>query len=915
MAESVLESFVIKLGYQIDQASAKRFITTITDGLKGVLEFSGAIMGMAVAAEEAVRRTAAQMARLSFAATMGGTTVNKLREVGYAVEAVGGSYQDLIGAQVSLNQKLTEAPWMKGMLHSMLHGHSMDMDGIIKRYHELSSGPLGEASAAAVNFSRVMREQYGVNMQIAEQSHRHWKEFADVQEHNRQVTMLFRKEMDQAEANSVKMQSSWTKLGFTVDTMWKSVTGGLSGILSHVFDKFDEWLQTSAPEINKFMEELNPLIDQITTDILNWMDDIVKHPEKVKKAWDDVKAFVTNTWDNLKQIYQVMHDAVCALAGAFHWLSEKVGGDANAAIILFLAYMGRYAIIDTFAKAVGGLASSLFGVATQGAAANGILRTMGGLLMAGGGIGAGIVGLGAVMALFYSTKDWMKKVAPISHSGPVENRPNYSDKPWYERIFGIVPGSHESTYHRGGKPPGMQQGGIVPINAHAGEMVLPSQISTGLQSLFMSGGLGDSMEDLSHWLMNDSSFQPFVTFATEVYDKLTDAFEEALVRVGGTGGGAGGGAGGDGGGASPDGGGATPDQGGPAGAGAISQKAAELISRAEGTFTKAGINYNAMYSGEMKGLTEMTIAKVMEYQRQHMGSHTPIGAFQMTRDTIADTIKALHLDPETTKFSPEVQRQLAGYLLQHRGIQPWTNQHPELMRQVKEMGAGAFETQGTGGGGSVGKFGKGSSTALLEIMNQAFTAALPSGYSVRQTSGARPGGDPSSGHYRGKAADFEIIGPDGKAIPNEGADRSGLYRKVAIQAYLAAMQKYGPEMAKQLGWGGHFGSHIHGGGAADLMHFDWLFKGIRGKIGNMYQEYNEALKLFQTQRQNMQETVRRDQSDIKYGTGLKSPTVDNSTNVTNIHGVTDPHGVARVTADLGDRRSSYRKQNQRTYVS
>jgi hypothetical protein len=30
-----------------------------------------------------------------------------------------------------------------------------------------------------------------------------------------------------------------------------------------------------------------------------------------------------------------------------------------------------------------------------------------------------------------------------------------------------------------------------------------------------------------------------------------------------------------------------------------------------------------------------------------------------------------------------------------------------------------------------------------------------------------------------------------------------------VQAYLYTMQKYGPEMAKKLGWGGHFGTDIH----------------------------------------------------------------------------------------------------------
>jgi hypothetical protein len=107
------------------------------------------------------------------------------------------------------------------------------------------------------------------------------------------------------------------------------------------------------------------------------------------------------------------------------------------------------------------------------------------------------------------------------------------------------------------------------------------------------------------------------------------------------------------------------------------------------------------------------------------------------------------------------------------------------------------------------------------------------------------------------------------------------------------------------------------------MHFDWMFKGIRGRIGNTMAEYNQALKMFQAQKEQIAHTVKSDAvvtpSQLKAGGGAQltrpQQNVDNSRNTTIIHGVTDPHGVQRVTADLGNRNDANRKRHQRTFVA
>jgi hypothetical protein len=139
---------------------------------------------------------------------------------------------------------------------------------------------------------------------------------------------------------------------------------------------------------------------------------------------------------------------------------------------------------------------------------------------------------------------------------------------------------------------------------------------------------------------------------------------------------------------------------------------------------------------------------------------------------------------------------------------------------------GSGPTAGGGGkaAGDLSKL-KGVDPRLLDV-TQAAAQYLPPGYTIKPTSGVRPGD--SGAHGRGLATDWQIYGPDGKPIPNKGADTTGLYRRWARGVYTEAIRKYGKDFAGKLGYGGAFGTQKGGGGVPDLMHMDlW---GPRGRM-------------------------------------------------------------------------------------
>ncbi|HEV7909589.1 MAG TPA: hypothetical protein VGP28_00495 [Methylocella sp.] len=98
-------------------------------------------------------------------------------------------------------------------------------------------------------------------------------------------------------------------------------------------------------------------------------------------------------------------------------------------------------------------------------------------------------------------------------------------------------------------------------------------------------------------------------------------------------------------------------------------------------------------------------------------------------------------------------------------------------------------------------------------------AHLPAGYRVEPFSGYSPThGSAGSKHRLGEAVDVSIIGPDGKAIPNRGADTTGMYRRLARYTYGEMLKRY-PELAPRFAHGAQFGT-TRGSGVPDLMHYD-----------------------------------------------------------------------------------------------
>ena len=88
---------------------------------------------------------------------------------------------------------------------------------------------------------------------------------------------------------------------------------------------------------------------------------------------------------------------------------------------------------------------------------------------------------------------------------------------------------------------------------------------------------------------------------------------------------------------------------------------------------ESGGDYNAVYGqGSVPGLSDMTIAQVLDYQKQLLAQgqkSSAVGRYQFIRSTLAEEAKAAGIDINREKFTPEMQDKLILHRLKRiRGL-------------------------------------------------------------------------------------------------------------------------------------------------------------------------------------------------------------------------------------------------------
>lgn len=228
------------------------------------------------------------------------------------------------------------------------------------------------------------------------------------------------------------------------------------------------------------------------------------------------------------------------------------------------------------------------------------------------------------------------------------------------------------------------------------------------------------------------------------------------------------------------------------------------ISEAEGT-TKYG--YNTVYGGGNgvagRPLTDMTIREVMNHQADmiHNTNHSPVGRFQITRDTLNSHYKNAGLSLDS-KFDQSAQNKLALSIADKQGVKPtvWAgfNNNPGALSRAKQAysainqatpSQASYATSGSGSGITYNirdrTSSKGLTSNLMGALGGAQKAARDAGLDHIEVVAGKGQGHLS--HQQGTEADIVGYNADGskwskaqrvavaQGAAGAGANRFGFY--------------------------------------------------------------------------------------------------------------------------------------------
>jgi hypothetical protein len=917
MATDVIKSFLIGLGFKVDEEGLKKFNAAIQNVEKSAKQFAVGFSALAIGIEESIRRVGRQFENLFFLSAQLGTSANNLKSLEFAFGQIGIGADAFKGSLQSLNRLMLDSPGMKHFIAGLVPGFNaasgtaeQALGGLIDRYEQLlkmPAGPLKDAEIA--NYRDLLEKTLHVNADMIAQGARFNTERKKWAEESKKWLASIGLDADKSGKLAFEAMQSWGFLWMQISTIFEKFTLTVFPLLKPLLDWFGKWMTDVAA----------PKVKELAADLERWFSNR-ENIEDFKQKLDAAGKVIAELWG-----------AVKVLIGWLGKLNEVIGATGTALVVLF----GFSAIKAIIGGLVQGAIAVMFAPLV---AAAGVAGQAAGTSFRSGFLGKVALAAAAAYGAYRGAEEVLK---------PPEQRKAERDKNL-------------------GKEPGWSSwlpdpADLVWDAARAiGGVFAPSKDAGRPHSYDGPpiGGQGSMLDNMvlgfQHWWAGSGNFRPRVDLVDTIYNKIADVLRDVFdlhpgadkpttgsTGTGGTGvGEVHGGSGMPG---RSGGGRVRPDSGGAPGAGDLSQAALEAIAKGEGTLKPGGgINYNVVYGGKSVDLEHMTLNKVLEMQKDMIGrlGASPVGGFQINKQTLEGLIKQLKLDPETTTMSPAIQQQMASQLYRTRGLQPWSNPQTasgETQRAFAQLqqsgglwagGAGGAEGPAGGHGLARGRDLSGVREALVATVDAA-AKMMPEGYKVVPTSGLRPGDSGQHGH--GNAVDVQIIGPDGKPIANRGEDVTGMYRQFA-HAWFNAAQKMYPQLAEQAAWGGEFGTEKGGGGPKDLMHVD--FGGRRGRYRRedwryVSKEANERIGAYNRNFGEAAEPGGESQRDAfvrRYGMSpeayrqsagtTRNVNVDADHKVTiNIHGAQSATKTAQAVEEIQKRHALVAARNLRAAVA
>jgi hypothetical protein len=260
LAAETIKEFLISLGYKIDEASHRRFLSAIQGAIEPVAKLTATATGAVTAIEAMVARTAKGMNDLYYQAQRTGVVAQSLENLSFAAEQVGLKAKDGAGLMEAFTNSMQVNPGTVGLLRN-LGGEFQEVNGRLS----LTDKGLENVIHRLHDMPRFEALQYGKMLGLDEASINQILNNADEFIAKIHQSADTAKALGSAEAEAAEkgraFSNEWSRFGNIISDVWTNVFNKIEPASEHILHILDDNLL----EFGKWSHELGDVPAVVAT--------------------------------------------------------------------------------------------------------------------------------------------------------------------------------------------------------------------------------------------------------------------------------------------------------------------------------------------------------------------------------------------------------------------------------------------------------------------------------------------------------------------------------------------------------------------------------------------------------------------------------------------------------------------------
>ena len=250
MADDVLKSFVVSLGWKIDREGERRVTEAIGSVTKQAALLATALGAAALAATAAVAKIAAQFDNLYFTSQRTGATVQNIKGLAYAFGQVGGSGAGAVSAIESFSRSMRTNPGIRQFVRDL--GVATEAGGKTRDSVDVLTDAIDAIQKKHPYYvGAQMASLLGIDEQTFNTVSRYGKEIKEFRAEYERTARTVGLNNDAAAASSNKFMTALRGLQAAAQAVAEKILTDLSPVLTKFLEDIRAWIEKNPETIEK----------------------------------------------------------------------------------------------------------------------------------------------------------------------------------------------------------------------------------------------------------------------------------------------------------------------------------------------------------------------------------------------------------------------------------------------------------------------------------------------------------------------------------------------------------------------------------------------------------------------------------------------------------------------------------------